>query len=47
VVVHYLYQNAFKFFKMGYASAMAYILFAVILAVTGVQMLFQKKWVNY
>ena len=47
VVVHYLYQNAFKFFKMGYASAMAYVLFAVILAVTGVQMLFQKKWVNY
>jgi multiple sugar transport system permease protein len=47
VVVHYLYQNAFKFFKMGYASAMAYVLFAVILAVTGIQMLFQKKWVNY
>ena len=47
VVVHYLYQNAFKFFKMGYASAMAYVLFAVILVVTGIQMLFQKKWVNY
>ncbi len=47
VVVHYLYQNAFKFFKMGYASAMAYVLFAVILVVTGVQMLFQKKWVHY
>lgn len=47
VVVHYLYQNAFKFFKMGYASAMAYVLFAVILAVTGIQMLFQRKWVNY
>ena len=47
VVVHYLYQNAFKFFKMGYASAMAYVLFAVILVVTGIQMLFQRKWVNY
>jgi multiple sugar transport system permease protein len=47
VVVHYLYQNAFKFFKMGYASAMAYVLFAVIMVVTGVQMLFQKKWVGY
>ena len=32
---------------MGYASAMAYVLFAVILVVTGIQMLFQKKWVNY
>ena len=30
----YLYQNAFQFLKMGYASAMAWILFLVILAFT-------------
>ena len=32
-----------KFFKMGYASAMAYVLLAVILVVTGYRMLFRKK----
>lgn len=30
----YLYQNAFSFLKMGYASAMAWILFVIIVAVT-------------
>jgi multiple sugar transport system permease protein len=28
-VVYYLYRNAFEFYKMGYASAIAYILFAI------------------
>lgn len=31
-VVHEIYQNAFNYLKMGYASAMAFILFAVIAA---------------
>lgn len=30
----YLYQNAFQFFKMGYASAMAWVLFVVIVVFT-------------
>ncbi len=30
----YLYQNAFRFFRMGYASAMAWVLFVIILACT-------------
>ncbi|ACZ42945.1 binding-protein-dependent transport systems inner membrane component [Thermobaculum terrenum ATCC BAA-798] len=30
----YLYQNAFRYFKMGYASAMAWILFLIILVIT-------------
>lgn len=47
VVVHYLYQNAFQFFKMGYASAMAYVLFAIILIITLIQFIYQKKWVEY
>ncbi|TDD51782.1 sugar ABC transporter permease [Kribbella antibiotica] len=34
--VYYLYDNAFKNFRMGYASALAWILFAVILALTAV-----------
>ncbi len=37
VVVYYIYQNAFKYFNQGYASAMAYVLFAIIFAVTLVQ----------
>lgn len=43
VMVHYLYQNAFEFFKMGYASAMAYVLFFIILFVTLIQFWRQKK----
>lgn len=42
-LVHYIYQNGFKFFYMGYASALAYLLFALVLAITLVNMLFQKK----
>ena len=33
-LVLYLYQNAFKYFQMGYASALAWILFAYILVLT-------------
>lgn len=31
----YLWQNAFRFFKMGYASAMAWVLFIIIVVATG------------
>jgi ABC-type sugar transport system permease subunit len=34
--VYYLYDNAFQNFRMGYASALAWILFAIILALTAV-----------
>ncbi len=34
--VYYLYDNAFQNFRMGYASALAWILFVVILALTAV-----------
>lgn len=37
VLVHYIYQNAFRYFRMGYASALAYILFFIILIVTIIQ----------
>ncbi len=46
-IVLYLYQNAFTYYKMGYASAMAWILFAMIMLVTVVQMVFQKELVYY
>lgn len=44
VIVHYLYENAFKYFSMGYASAMAYILFFMVLIITLIQFWVQKKW---
>jgi len=44
VIVHYLYENAFKYFSMGYASAMAYILFFMVLVITLIQFWRQQKW---
>jgi multiple sugar transport system permease protein len=37
VLVYYLYDQAFQFFRFGYASAIAYLLFVVILVVTAIQ----------
>ena len=42
-----IYENGFIFFKMGYSSAQAFILFLIILFVTIVQFKGQKKWVHY
>lgn len=47
VLVYTIYNVAFKQFSFGYASAMAYVLFLVILVFTYVQFRGQKKWVNY
>ena len=43
----YLYQQAFQFFKMGYASAMAWVLFAIIMALTLAQLKLAQSWVYY
>jgi len=45
--VLYLYQNAFQYFKMGYASSLAWVLFLIILLLTLLQTLLSKKWVFY
>ncbi|WP_123039662.1 carbohydrate ABC transporter permease [Cohnella candidum] len=47
VLVFYIFQNAFQYFRMGYASAMAYVLFFIVLIVTFVQFWRQKKWSIY
>ena len=47
VLVHYLYQCAFEYFKMGYASAMAYVLFFLVFGVTLLQLRSSKSWVVY
>ena len=47
VYIYYLYQTAFSFGQMGYASAMAWVLFAIIAMVTFIQWKLQKRWVFY
>jgi multiple sugar transport system permease protein len=47
VYIYNIYQNAFSYGKIGYASAMAWILFVVIAAVTFLQWKLQKRWVFY
>ena len=44
---YYVYQNAFQFFQMGKAAAVAYVLFALLFVVTLVQFRVQKRWVFY
>ncbi len=47
VYIHYLYQNAFAFGRLGYASAMAWVLFLLIALITLVQWQMQRRWVFY
>jgi multiple sugar transport system permease protein len=45
--VLYLFQNAFQNFKMGYASAQAWILFLIIFALTGLTFWISSRFVYY
>lgn len=47
VLAYRIYEEGFKKMHMGYASAIAYFLFAVILVITLLQFAVQKYWVNY
>ena len=47
VLTYYIYQRAFVDWKFGYASAVAYVLFAIIMVLTLIQFVGQRKWVNY
>jgi multiple sugar transport system permease protein len=46
-IVLHLYNNAFNYLKLGYASAMAWVLFAIIMVFTIIQMRMQKDLVVY
>ena len=46
-VVYLIYSNGFEWYKTGYASAMAYGLFLIIIALTALQFRLQKRWVFY
>jgi multiple sugar transport system permease protein len=43
----YLFRQAFEFFHMGYASAMAWLLFVIILILTIIQLKVSRRWVYY
>ena len=43
----YLYDNAFRYLRMGYASAMAWVQFLLVLALTGLAFWSARHWVHY
>lgn len=47
VVVQQIVKNSFDYGHMGYASAMSIVLFSIILIITGMQIILQKRWVSY
>jgi multiple sugar transport system permease protein len=47
MLVLYVYRHAFQNFKMGYASALAWLLFAIVLLLTVVQFRLSRRWVYY
>jgi multiple sugar transport system permease protein len=46
-IVYYIYQNAFEWGRMGKATAIAWVLFAIIFAFTILQVRLQRRWVHY
>lgn len=45
--VYHLFNNAFRYLNMGYAAAMAWFLFLIVLILTAIQMKLSEKWVHY
>lgn len=46
-IVYYIYNNAFKWFHMGYSSAQSVLLLVILLLATLFQWRLQKRWVHY
>ena len=47
VMVERIYNYGFRYYQMGYAAALAVILFIIIMLITLIQMKLQKRWVYY
>jgi multiple sugar transport system permease protein len=43
----YLFERAWRYLDMGYASAMAWVLFLLIMTLTGLLFATQRRWVHY
>lgn len=46
VLAYYIYNKSFVDYRFGYASSAAFVLFFIILIMTLIQFIGQKKWVN-
>jgi len=46
-MVLYLYQNGFNLFKMGYAATLSWLLFAIVMVFTILQLKLSDRWVYY
>ncbi len=46
-IVYAIYRYAFEWFKPGYASAQATVLFLILLITVAIQFVLQKRWVHY
>jgi len=46
-LIYYLFQNAFKYFDVGYANVLAIAFFIIVFVFTQVQTKLQKRWVHY
>jgi len=46
-IVMWVYDHGFRYFRMGYAAAASWVLFAVIFLVTLIQARWQRRWVHY
>jgi multiple sugar transport system permease protein len=47
VLGYYIYNLGFEYYKMGYASAIAWVFFVIVALITAAQWKAQKKWVHY
>jgi len=47
VFVERIYKYGFRYYEMGYASALSWILFIIVFIFTTIQQKLEKKWVNY
>ena len=46
-IVYYIYDEAFRNQRMGYATAMAWVLLLILLVFTLLQFRLQRRWVHY
>jgi multiple sugar transport system permease protein len=46
-LVYYIYDQSFHFFRFGYGSTLAMVLFVIIGVITLIQVRFSNRWVFY
>jgi multiple sugar transport system permease protein len=47
IYIVYIYYKAFRDFDMSYAAALAWVLFLIVLVLTGINFLLARYWVHY